>query len=416
MSQRNWLRAVLMASCAAVAGSAQDAPKPDAPMPAQAAAPAAAPETFKVEAHQSRWDYPKEVTLTGEQKLHIVKPGDTFWALAAHYLGNPHAWPQIWDLNKWVKDPHWIYPGDPLIVDGSRAAIGKADAPEAVAATEPKTETADLAPTEVADITPELTTVPARTRALNTTREELAFGFQDFLQLPYLAPKGAEAAYKSMNALHVVGAKDSTRKHFADGDTIYLDGGQNRGMKVGDRFLLLKTVARNLVHPTDPTQHHTLGDVVQQVGVIRATVIHSKGSVAVIERALDSVELGDAAVTFTEPSNMVLKLRTDVEEPIQLKDMGRVVYVRDRKQRAGGGDMIVVDKGSADGVQVGDLLLMVDLRSFPVTEHKVASRREMEKTNHYIGQAIVVRTNDTTATCRVVRSVREVSLGDVVTR
>jgi hypothetical protein len=96
--------------------------------------------------------------------------------------------------------------------------------------------------------------------------------------------------------------------------------------------------------------------------------------------------------------------------------MGRVVYVRDRKQRAGGGDMIVVDKGSADGVQVGDLLLMVDLRSFPVTEHKVASRREMERTNHYIGQAIVVRTGDTTATCRVVRSVREVSLGDVVTR
>jgi len=413
MPQRNWLRAVVMVSCAAVAASAQDAPKPETPKPE---APKGG-ETLKVEAHRSRWDYPREITLTGEQKLHIVKPGDTFWGLSSHYLGNPRAWAQIWDLNKWVKDPHWIYPGDPLIVDGSRVAVGKAEAPDSVTPTpEAKESTPDLAPQEAVDVTPDLTTVPARTRTLNTTRDELAFGFQDFLRLPYLAPKGAEAAYRAMGAMKIAGVKDVSRHNFMDGEVVYLDGGTNRGVKVGDRFLILKTVVKRLYHPTDVGKRNSLGDVVQQVGILRVTVVNPKGSVAVIERSLDSVEIGDAVVTFTEPSNLVLKLRTDTEEPVKIRDLGHVIYAKDGRTATGSGDMVIVDKGSADGLQVGDILLAVRFRTFPVTESKIESRRETEKASHYLGQVIVVKVNDTSATCRVIRSVNEVNIGDLVTR
>ncbi len=50
-------------------------------------------------------------------KVHTVVPGDTFWALAATNLGNPYLWPQIWEKNQYVLDAHWIYPGDPLVLD-----------------------------------------------------------------------------------------------------------------------------------------------------------------------------------------------------------------------------------------------------------------------------------------------------------
>lgn len=414
MPQRNWLRAVLMVSCAATAGSAQDAAKPEAP---QAAPAAQAGETVKVEAHRSRWDYPKEITLSGEQKVHIVKPGDTFWGLASQYLGNPRAWAQIWDLNKWVKDPHWIYPGDPLVVDGSRVAVGKAESPDAVApAQEAKDAAPDLVTQEAVDISPDLTTVPARTRSLTTAREELAFTFQDYLQLPYLAPRGAEAAYRDQKAIRIVGAKEATHANLGDGEVVYLDGGSNQGLKAGDRFLILKTVKKGLVHPTDLTLRKPIGDVIQQVGVLRVTTANPKGSVAIIERSMDSVEIGDHVVAFTEPSNMVMKLRTDVEEPIRIRDLGHVIYSRDARQHSSGGDMLIVDKGSADGLQVGDVLLAVRFRTYPVTESKVESRREMEKSSHYLGQVVVVRVNDTSATCRVIRSITEIDTGDLVTR
>jgi hypothetical protein len=397
-----------------MAASAQDAPKPEPPK-AEPAKPAG--EAIQVEAHRSRWDYPKEITLSGEQKLHIVKEGDTFWGLAGNYLGNPRAWAQIWDLNKWVKDPHWIYPGDPLVVDGSRVAVGSADSPDAVApAAETQGAAPDLVPQEAVDIAPDLASVPSRTRPLNTAREELAFSFQDFIQMPYLATKGASAHLQDLRALRIVGAKDATHFYMGDGETLYLDGGQNRGVKVGDRLLILKTVRKRLYHPTDKTLRAPLGDVIQQVGILRVTVVNPKGSVAVIEKAMDSVEIGDAAVAYTEPSNMILKLRTDLEEPIRIRDLAHVVYSRDNKDHSGGGDMVIVDKGAADGLQVGDTLLAVRFRPFPVTESKVASQREMEKTSHYLGQVMVVHVSDTSATCRVVRSVGEISRGDLVTR
>ncbi len=74
-------------------------------------------------AHWSRWDYRTETTPGEGQAVHIVEKGDTLWDLGAKYLGNPFAWPQIWELNKWVKDPHWIYPGDPIVVEASRGTV-----------------------------------------------------------------------------------------------------------------------------------------------------------------------------------------------------------------------------------------------------------------------------------------------------
>jgi len=105
-----------------------------------------------------------------------------------------------------------------------------------------------------------------------------------------------------------------------------------------------------------------------------------------------------------------------VEEPVRIRDLGSVLYARDGRRQGGGGDMIIVDKGSADGLQVGDILLAVRTRSYPVTESRVESKREIEKTNHYLGQVIVVRVNDTTATCRVIRTLSELNPGDIVTR
>lgn len=45
---------------------------------------------------------------------YVVKKGDTLWDISAMYLNEPWLWPQLWQMNPQIDNPHLIYPGDTL--------------------------------------------------------------------------------------------------------------------------------------------------------------------------------------------------------------------------------------------------------------------------------------------------------------
>ena len=59
--------------------------------------------------------YAAAVEMRGDHPdTYVVKRGDTLWDIAGRFLKKPWLWPEIWQANPQVKNPHLIYPGDVL--------------------------------------------------------------------------------------------------------------------------------------------------------------------------------------------------------------------------------------------------------------------------------------------------------------
>lgn len=292
----------------------------------------------KVGDHWTPYEPPHE--FPPDAQVYTIQPGDTLWALAQKFLGNPYLWPQIWEQNQYIRDAHWIYPGDPLVV-GVKAVEAPAPAAE-VAAPAPESE----APGAPAAPPP---TLPFEGGGVGA-EELVPLGSEDDIHcFVYLDTEGKELPLSIVSAERI-----GYQARFATGDIVFINGGEAEGVKAGDEFFVVLP-DRIIEHPTTGAR---LGRVMQYLGHLRVICTQEHSATAEIMASCDPIPLGAKLRPFEAiPIPMAPKTAaaTRCDAPSG-KARGFIVYSKDNVESLGQDHLVVVDLGEADEVQPGTFL------------------------------------------------------------
>ncbi len=303
----------------------------------QAVAPPPQPLHF-VDGHWTPYDPPTD--FPEGSTVHTVVRGDTLWDLAATYLGDPYLWPQIWERNPYIKDSHWIYPGDPIAID--------------VAVQEPPAEVEEVVPEETVTseyVAPGGFDEPAidegEPRPLGSSAD--VYCFADLVQDESIYPFSITSAER-------IDFQDS----FSEGDIVYIDGGIEQGVAAGDRFFVLTRIRELKRLVDDPKlgkvySNESLGIVYSKIGQIKVLCAQENSAIAEITYACDPIDVGNVLQPF-RPIPVPLVIEPDPSDRCDLPNgepIGRIIYTRDDQIEIGGGWLVFVDLGAADGVYPG---------------------------------------------------------------
>jgi LysM repeat protein len=277
---------------------------------------------------------------------YTVKRGDTLWGISGMYLTSPWRWPELWGMNmEEILNPHRIYPGQQLVLeklDGRARLRLKADGGEL--------------PTETIRVSPRTRIEPLADTALPTLRTHL---IEPFLAEPAIVDEGS-----LLRAPRIVAAGDA-RVLLTRGDRAYARGPAADPLKrvAGRNDYRVFRDARPL---KDPQTRAVLGYEAHYLGkasVVRDETMEGDGeqNKTVVPATIDIVSakeemrVGDRLLP--EPPR---EFQSYVPHaPAGALDGTIVSVYGDAVSVAGQNQVVVINKGKADGVETGHVLAIL---------------------------------------------------------
>lgn len=279
---------------------------------------------------------------------YVVQKGDTLWDISSRFLTEPWKWPEIWEVNPKIENPHLIFPGDEVMlrfVDG-RPVVTVSRGP-----TREPGGTVKLSPrVRVSEIDTAVPTIPIdiiqqflkRPRVLSEREIDAA---------PYVVSVGREA---------LVGKP---------GKSIYVRG-------IDDEDFSRYTVYRKGQEYVDPDRDN-----------------ESLGFEAIHIADAELQRTGDPATFMVTSAQRELlsgdRLLPDVEEEINTSFMprapetdvnGQIIAVHEGVSQIGQYQVVVLNLGTEDGIETGHVLAVYqrgETIEDPYFEDARIARKEM---------------------------------------
>ena len=324
-------------------------------------------------------------------RLHVVQPGDTLWDLSNTYLGTPWIWPSIWKENQ-IENPHLIEPGDLIwITENGMRRVTPEQARELTATPEPPAVLDE--PVVVAPAPP----VEPEPSDPFLSLDSSAADAQRVLEYPGLHRFSYVTESELVEAASLLGSHSVEYWTSQERRTIASLG---EGLaRVGDRYTIFRT-RRRVIHPDTGK---VMGYFAQILGKAEVSEVHPETSYLKIIAAYGEIEPGDRLMPYVEPP-------TEFKVVQSTKAVSGVVLAHmPYRQYTGEGDLVILDRGTEDGVEPGRQLEL--FRAGKEVVDPVTLSRLLVPDDR-IGQLFVLRAAPTTSVALIQRANRPVRVGD----
>jgi len=324
-----------------------------------------------------------------EGLIHTVAEGDTLWDLAAKHLGSPWKWTEIWERNRFVTNPHYIYPG--IRIEIFPPAVMTVDLPEAAPPSLPPA--ASPAPSPAASPEPPAPAkVPIRAKAV-PAEPYLDIRPGDFVT------GGEFVREKPVGIGKIWGGRDP-KVAFAEGDLVYLL--LDKEIPAGQLLAVYRV--RGPVRSSG--ERPKSGYVKFLVGVIQVGKVQDGQLNARVRQSFADITRDDL-ISEEIPSYTPVKIvpgGEGLEATVITSRNGTEVFAT--------GDCIYLDRGSDDGVAVGNIFRMETVTGYAIGIPSIRGKRVRSE----VAWAAVIRVSGEFSTAYVYKSKGGFQAGDLARR
>jgi hypothetical protein len=385
-------------------------------------------------------------------EVRVVKMGDTLSIIAREVLNNAMLWPQLWEQNEHIINPHWIYPNDKILIRPV-IPITEAAPPPPEPPTQPIPEPAPAA--AVPAPRPEPPVVIAETAPPAPAPAPPREGAFSLVDSRYISEVKEDDLYCSgfirrapvPEDFKVIGKFQETLSVFAvDSEYVYLGQGSEDGIAAGSVYQVVRPTTK-VTNPRGRTKdEQDLGTHYLEISRIAVVLTQPDYSLGRVTRNCgDPVEVGDIMIPFEpialprlpqrRPFSPLMTATGDVKGMViiaksALLNFGSVMKISGSIPGVKGGHLegtsrgighegaiVYVNVGAGQGVRPGDLFIIyrnvqLDSRLYPLP----AESRKLAGAREAVGEIVILKVGERASTALVTYATDEVSLGDAVER
>src|SRR5436190_4661337 len=234
----------------------------------------------------------------GDFEVNTVVAGETLSGIAAEAMKDMKLWPQLWEQNEHVVNPHWIYPNDKILIrrvtkitEATPPAPAPVIAPEppAAAAPEPPRPPTrlDIAPYPAPPaVLPPATFNSAPPRKFSEVKDSDLY-CSGFIRPSVLTDMKVSSLANSDTALLAT-----------DGNYIYVGKGTKDGVRVGSTYQVVRPT-RSVDSPSREVRDRNLGTHYLEIAQIQVVLGQDSTAMARVTQSCEAIEVGDVVLPYT---------------------------------------------------------------------------------------------------------------------